>query len=287
VAFTAWKAFDDFGAKVRPTPAQQATIKARRTRVHELLAEAFPAGSSMPLMKTQLIGSVGRNTIIRPVDDVDVLAVFNDSQVWTSMAGDSKKLLYRVRDALDGYATDVVGARGQAVRLFYKDGLHVDIACVVPYGDVYYLPAGNGTWMTTDPDGVDSFLARRQSELGGHLRPLVRLLKRWNNEHSRRLRSFHLELMVQETFSSLSGNYRTGTMRFFEWAPSYIDVADPSGGSSLGSRLTWTQRQNLLSSLASGYTKAKAAVDLEVADDHAGAIAKWKQVFGNEFPSYG
>lgn len=192
-----------------------------------------------------------------------------------------------VRNALDGYATDLVGARGQAVRLFYQDGVHADIACVVPYGSVYYLPSGSGTWITTDPDGVNAFLSRRQNELGGHLRPLVRLLKRWNNVHSKRLRSFHLELMVQATFGSLSGNYRTGAMRFFEWAPSYIDVSDPTSGASLGSRLTWTQRQNLLTSLASSHAKAKAAVDLEGAADHAGAIGKWKQVFGSEFPSYG
>src|SRR4051812_32074693 len=124
VAYTAWKAFDEFGAKVRPTSSQEATIKARRARVHDLLLERFSAGSSMPLLKTQLIGSASRNTIIRPVDDVDVLAVFDDTQVWAGMSGDSKKLLYRVRNALEGYATDLVGARGQAVRLFYQDGVH-------------------------------------------------------------------------------------------------------------------------------------------------------------------
>jgi len=287
MALTAWKAFEDFGAKLRLTDIQEAAVKARRSRVNTLLSDAFPAGSTMPLFSTRLIGSARRNTIVRPVDDIDVLAVFDDAQVWASMANDSKKLLYRVRNALAGYSTDVIGARGQAVRLFYQDGINVDIACVVPYGNQYFLPTGNGAWMVTDPDAVDAFLGRRQTELGGHLRPVVRLLKRWNNVHSKRLGSFHLELIAQETFSSMAGNYREATMRFFEWAPSFIDVADPTSGRSMGTRLTYLQRQNVIASLAANYARARDAVAYEAGGDHAAAITKWKQVFGPEFPSYG
>ena len=287
MAYAAWKAFEEFGAKLRLTDNQVATVKQRRNRVDELLRERFPSTSNMPLTTTKVIGSARRNTIIRPLDDVDVLAVFNDSQVWSSMAGDSKKLLYRVRNALEGFATDVVGARGQAVRLFYKNGPHVDIACVVPYGAQYYLPAGNGQWVVTDPDAVDAFLGKRQAELGGHLRPLVRLLKRWNNVHSRRLRSFHLEMIAQATFGTVSTNMRTATMRFFEWAPSYLKVADPTSGQSLGNRLTYTQRQNILTSFSSAYARAKKAVDYEAAQDHQTAIYQWRQLFGSEFPTYG
>jgi hypothetical protein len=196
MALTALKAFAEFGDKLRPAAAQQTTLNARRTRVNDLLSEAFPTTSTMPLLNTRLIGSARRNTIIRPIDDVDVLPVFDDSQVWSSMAGDSKKLLYRVRDALSGYATDVVGARGQAVRLFYKDGINVDIACVVPLGSQYYLPEGNGSWLTTDPDAVDNFLSRRQTELNAHLRPLVRLLKRWTLVERRLPRRDHEVLLL-------------------------------------------------------------------------------------------
>jgi hypothetical protein len=85
----------------------------------------------------------------------------------------------------------------------------------------------------------------------------------------------------------LNGDYRDATMKFFSWAPGYLDVADPTSGTSLGSRLTPTQRQNILNSFSTSYTRAKAAVDYETVGDHASAIARWRLVFGNEFPSYG
>lgn len=287
MATTTAKAFDEFGDKLRLTAHQEATVRQRRSRVADILSDAFPSTSNMPLTTTRIIGSARRNTIIRPLDDIDVLAVFDDSQVWSMYQYDSTKFLYRVRDALTQYKIQVVGARGQAVRLFYTQPPHVDIAAVVPYGSQYYIPKGNGSWLITDPDGVDDFLGNRQTELGGQLRPLVRLLKRWNNVHSKRLRSFHLEMVAQQTFATLSSNRRTASMRFFEWAGSHLNVGDPTSGESLGNRLTWNQRQDILTSFSTAHSRAQKAVNFENAGDYGSAIGQWKLVFGNEFPSYG
>lgn len=281
------KAFDEFGDKLRLTANQEATVRQRRSGVAQILSDAFPPTSNMPVTTTRIIGSARRNTIIRPLDDIDVLAVFDDSQVWSTYQYDSTRFLYRVRDALTQYSVRVVGARGQAVRLFYSQPPHVDIAAVVPYGSQYYIPKGDGGWLITEPDGVDDFLGKRQTELRGHLRALVRLLKRWNNVHSKRLRSFHLEMVAQDAFAGLGTNMRTNSMHFFEWAGNHLDVADPTSGESLGKRLAWNQRQNILNSFSTAHERAQNAVNFENADDHGSAIGQWKLVFGDEFPSYG
>src|SRR5579871_3107938 len=100
MAFTTAAAFTEFGAKLRLTDAQKATVTQRRQRVDAILRQAFPTSSNMPLLSTHVIGSARRKTIIRPLDDIDVLAVFDDSEVWSSYKNDSRRLLYRVRDAL-------------------------------------------------------------------------------------------------------------------------------------------------------------------------------------------
>jgi hypothetical protein len=289
MAFTTAAAFTEFGAKLRLTDAQKETVAQRRQRVDNILRQAFPASSNMPVLTTRVIGSARRNTIIRPLDDIDVLAVFDDSNVWSSYRNDSRRLLYRVRDALTEYQIEVVGARGQAVRLFYKQAPHVDIATVFAIADRndYVLPRGNGDWLVTDPDGVDAFLDRRQRELGNNLRPLVRLLKRWNNVHSRRLRSFHLEMIAQAAFRTLGSDMRAASMRFFEWAPRHLNVADPTNGESLGSRVTYQQRTSILTSFESALQRAMKANQFELAGNHKDAIYQWQQVFGAEFPSYG
>ena len=55
--------------------------------------------------------------------------------------------------------------------------------------------------MTTDPDEHAWWMSEQNGALGGNLKPLIRMLKRWNREHSSHLRSFHLEVMVADVTS--------------------------------------------------------------------------------------
>jgi hypothetical protein len=237
------------------------------------------------------MGSAGRDTIIRPLDDVDVLAIFDNTDgIFERLYRyDSKKFLYRVRDALNGYQVQVVGARGQAVRLFYKAAPHVDIAPVFQWsGGGYALPNGSGGWLTTDPYAHHDWIAERQKTLDYRLKPMVRMLKRWNNVHSKHLKGFHLEVMVATVFSSLSGDSRDACEKFFQWAQNWLSVNDPAGhGGDLSSYLTWTTRTAVITNLESARQRAAKANAAERSGDHAEAIRLWRIIFGDEFPSYG
>jgi hypothetical protein len=187
-----------------------------------------------------------------------------------------------VRDALNTkYSATVVGARGQAVRLFYKQTPHVDIApaFAVTGGNGWVIPAGDRRWIQTDPFLHNRFLDRRNKELDGHLKPLIRLLKRWNAVHSRRFRSFHLEMVAQQCFASMSGSMRYGLRGFFNWAQSRLDVADPAGYSG--------NLAAVLNSLATSYERAQRAIEAEKGGKHSEAMRLWRVLLGNEFPAYG
>jgi len=293
-ASTVVAAFNQFAGKITPTPAQKATMSGRREKAHELLTSAF-AGSNMPLLKTKLIGSAGRNTIIRPIDDVDVFAVFDDGAVWGDYEHDAKKLLYRVRDALNAKYSVKVGSRGQAVRLFFTLPPNVEIVpAFVVDGGGYCIPSGisswlfGNTWQMTDPYVHASFLSQRNTELGGNLKRLTRFLKRWNAVHSRRFSSFHLELLVQAVFNSIGTNSRENCTRFFEWASQYLDVEDPAGHSgSMMKNLDFTRRWAMNESLKAAYERSSRALEAENRGDHAEAIRLWRITFGDEFPAYG
>lgn len=236
MASTVPKAFDEFEAKLRPTNNQKATIASRRTVTARYLRDSFGPGSGMELLSTMVIGSADRGTMIRPIGNIDVLAAFEDAAFY-KYQDDSRGFLYRVRDALDKYNVKIVGARGQAVRLFYSEPLHVDIVpAVARDSGGYFIPSGETDlwwgrhrWLMTDPDEHARWMSERNQALGGNLKPLIRLLKRWNREHSSHVRSFHLEVMIANTFSTLSSNRRAASQRFFEWADDYIRVKDPSG----------------------------------------------------------
>jgi SMODS domain-containing protein len=294
MALTVAQAFNEFADKLKPTASQEATIADRRANVEKFLRDAYGPTSNMPLQHVKVIGSAARKTLIRPVDDLDVFAVFDDSQVWSQYQSNSQQLLYRVREAFTGYTVQTVGSRGQAVRLFYTGGPNVDITPAFPLYDffrvhqAYVIPRGDGTWQTTDPYQHTDFMASRNTALGGYLKPLVRLLKRWNRVHSSRLRSFHLEMVVQATFSGLGSNMRENVHDFFIHADRFLHVHDPAGHSGdLGARLTYNQEQAIKQSFTTADGQVQRARNAEVAYDVPEALRQWRLVFGNEFPSYG
>ena len=178
-----------------------------------------------------------------------------------------------------------MGARGQAVRVFFKSGGYVDVAPVFENGDNYIIPVGDKTWLTTSPLKANAWFEEKNKELSYHLKPMVRLVKKWNKEHSSYFSSFHLETIAANTFTSLGSNYRDALMKFFSWAPSYISVFDPAGFSSdLSSYLTYQQRTNAIQALNTAYERAKKAVDAEDAGDYDEAKRLWSIILGNDFP---
>lgn len=289
MSLTVPQAFTKFLEEITATEHQRTTfIPNRKTSVDKDLKAGFPDDSDMPYLHSHLMGSAKKNTIIRPIDDIDLLAVFSDKGAYSKYRWSSQDFLYRIRKVYDGYKVQQVGARGQAVRVFYESGGHVDVAPVfVQSTGVYLLPAGDGTWITTAPINANEWYFEKNKTLSYQLTPLVRLLKAWNRAHSRHFRSFHLETVAAHTFSSLGSNYRDALSKFFQWAPGHLDVSDPGGqgGGSLSGYLTWGARQDLLKALSTAATRAAAAIKAEDDGDPAEAKRLWKIILGDDFPT--
>jgi len=287
MATTVDQAFAEFAAKITPTPVQDNVMAARSGAVRGFLDETFGSSSNMPILSTRIIGSASRKTLIRPVEDVDILAVFTHGQVWSQYQGNSQTFLYRVTDALSKYRVEVVGARGQVVRLFYDAPPHVEIAPVFRMtAGGYVLPSGTGGWLATDPVAHETFMNQREQALGGHLRPLVRMLKRWNRVHSGRLKSFHLEVMTQAVFKTLGADRPGAVAMFFETAGNFLHVNDPAGHSGdLAARLSALQELAVKESFRLGREHAGRAIDYASRGNLSTALDQWRIVFGDEFPA--
>lgn len=289
--FTIAQAFDSFVVKVSPTDDQRADIAAKRNATEKYLREAFPQSSTLPLKRVVLIGSADRGTIIRPVNDVDVLAEFIDKDriFDRQFRRDSGAFLQRIRSALNAKTTiKKIGARGQAVRLFYVNGAHVDIAPVFKWDSSagFGLPRGDGGWMTTDPEGQARWFSARCATVGSNLTQMCKIVRCWNGIHSHRFESFHLEVMVASMFSVLGSNHRVAMSKFFEWGPKWIGVSDPVGHSGrLDDYLTQDALTAIRSRFAGAVERSKRAIAAEGRGDHTEAKRLWRMELGDEFPA--
>jgi len=252
------------------------------------LGASFPVTNEVTFVQAKYMGSASKRTMITPVSDLDILSEFsfNMNAQW-KYNSDSFSFITRVRNAYNGYRTQVVGTRGQAVRVFYKAYGHVDIAPVVRVNTTTYkLPDGKGGWIFTSPETANDWFFSRHKQLDYRLKDLVKLLKKWNSEHSSRLSSFHLETMAAAMFESI-GTYQDLNLRdFFQNATGLLDVNDPGGQSGVLSKyLTYTARANVISSFQTAYNIAVEARECEQNSDHASAIVKWRRILGSDFPS--
>lgn len=289
MTLTTSQAMAQFLDDISVTDYQKTSIvNARRDRVVQNLTAAFPATSDLPFSQAFLMGSGAKRTIVRPIDDIDVLAVFSNANgAWNKYRLDSQSFLYRVRRAYDGLEVAQVGARGQAVRVFFKNGGHVDVAPVFSHGnDVYGLPNGSKGWINTAPTVATTWFTKRDAELSYNLAPLVRMLKKWNSAHSKRLQSFHLETVAATMFKTLGASRQSGLASFFEWAPNRLTVTDPGGQSgSISDYLGWSQRQEVVRSMNAAAERATKAVAAEKSGNHEEAKRLWRITLGSSFPN--
>jgi hypothetical protein len=289
MATTTAQAFTLLLETISPTEAQRQEISAKRRKTEAYLREAFPLSSNLPLKRVIMIGSADRGTIIRPVNDIDVMAEFaNKNGIFEQYRRDSGAFLQRIRAALNANTSiKKIGARGQAVRLFYTSGAHVDIAPVFKWGGPgFALPRGDGGWITTDPEAQATWFSGRRATVGANLTPLCKLARRWNAVHSQRLQSFHLEVMVASMFKSVDSDQRDNLKCLFDFAPRWIRVSDPAGHSgNLDDYVTADARRAIEARFAEALDRARRAISAEAAGNHAEAKRLWRLELGNEFPA--
>lgn len=79
MSLTTNQAMAQFLHDITATDYQKSSIiEGRKNRVIENLTAVFPKSSDLPFSRAILMGSAAKNTIVRPMDDIDVLAVFSN-----------------------------------------------------------------------------------------------------------------------------------------------------------------------------------------------------------------
>ncbi|HEU5403155.1 MAG TPA: hypothetical protein VFU86_17495 [Terriglobales bacterium] len=292
MAMTTAKAFEVFNERTTPSAATLRRVYERRDAVVTVLKEAFPQDSDIRFRSAKIIGSLGRNTATNPVADIDLMTVLDVDgwPVWTKYWWSSSDFLYRVRTAVNGESkVKKVGARGQAVRIFYADGLVVDVAAMVKCGpSEYRIPSGSGWWLSTNPIQHESYLNERNKKLTGDLKKVARFVREWNRAHGSRLASFHLEMLVAHTFDELGVNSRTALRFFFDQGRRNLSAHDPAGYSGNLSRyLSWDEKSEARASLKAARDRADLALGAEEQGNHKEAIRLWGIILGDSFPAYG
>jgi hypothetical protein len=284
---TTSRAFATLDDMIRLSEQDKAVIGARRDEAERALRSIFPPRCALPLVGVATIGSAGRDTMIRPLDEVDIFAVFSAANsAWKRFRWDSRDLLLCVRNAIGGDRVQTIGTRGQALRIVYDSPPDVHLVPAFDHPRAgYVVPDRIGGWLPTRPERHASWT----EDLGPRVIASVRLLKAWNRVCGSHLRSFHIEALAGAVLAGRGLNSRQGLASVFRHMDDVgLAVADPADvGGDLSSYLRPDDHAALDESIRLAHAYSAKAVEAESAGDHQEAVNLWGAIFGVEFPTFG
>src|SRR5205085_9721838 len=101
--------------------------------------------------------------------------------------------------------TPDISRNGQAVTIRFDDFLIDVVPAIARQDGGYLIPnAISQTWIQTDPKSHVDIFSKANAAHGGHLVPLVKMLKAWNKTIGQHFRSFHLEAMALQIFGGVT-----------------------------------------------------------------------------------
>jgi len=287
---TVTHAFHRFISDLELTDAERAEAVRQHPVVRDNLRAQFAGVDD-----TFLTGSYKRRTAIRPLKDIDIFLVLNETTHGNLRSQRPEVCLDRVRGALDRAYQSKVPTRpqGRSVNIvFAGTGIGYDIvpAFVHAYGGYLIPDRERQAWIRTDPKKHEGVCISANQRAGGALNPLIKAAKRWRTQSNTPLGSFHLETMAYEAFSAAPPSYPVGLQRLLGFLAQRVlrDCPEPAGlGAKVDAAMSWSERSGLAQRLQGAADLAQQALALDSVDRVEEAHGIWRRLLGDDYPERG
>lgn len=277
------RAFEDFHAAINLV-GDHRTANARKDWIVSRL------GSTFTIMDSFAMGSIPKYTALADHADIDILVALH----YSDHIKDRKPstVLANVKAAL-GTSAGGIRRNGQAVTVRFNSWPDVDVvpaSRTVSNGAVtgYSIPdMRREVWIPSRPRSHARRVADAAATNGPKFRQVIKMIKDWNRRQSVQLQSYHIEAIALRAMFTWT-DYSWAAFQFFEEAQGHLDFMwyDDADAAAY---LDWSRRTQVRQQLQAAAGIARSAWNLTYAsnDDHQRAIAEWRRVFGQRFPTYG
>ncbi len=269
------------------TSTEQDLAQKRHKRIRESLDAIWD------IDRTFLTGSYDRHTKIKPLEDVDILAVIKADGAQAHFRDESPG---NIVNALTNELTSKfkhVEPSGMAVQISLSDDDGQASFEVVPAfahaSTGYEAPDPHrGRWIRTDPNVHAQLTAGKNSACGGRWVPFVKMLKGWNRQAGKPIpQSFLIEVMALELVHPPFGRYQDEITAFLGNAADRTSGPwpDPASlGPDVDELLGQHERDTIRRAATDALAIAEEAIYLEDDGQERKAVSKWRELFGERMP---
>jgi hypothetical protein len=261
------------------TDRQEESIKGSLSNLDTHLMEK---DNDLHVDRTFTNGSYERDTIIRPLNDIDMFCVLKRDK-WLDENGNlssPQSVLTKIKDYLNEQAD-------------YKDKVKQDRPCVTvqlsnknfdvlpvfaTLGGGYMMPNDDLTsWTYTYPEQLSTNLDSVHRQRNYKVKPTVKAVKHWNREHGKIIPSYHIEEAAINIFLMNSFSNFEESIRIWFNNAEYNLLSQ-----KFKSNDAYDTTINRIKKVKDKLNDAKKKYDDGEEDD---AIAIWNKIFGSEFPT--
>lgn len=283
--------FDALQTNVNVPPDELTKARGRRDLFKTHLAKEDD------VIEVRPSGSLARGTHKDPINDVDVVVVFKESEHpdWNQPGTSAEEALEHVRSAVkERLGTDGTGdvrhtlLRNHSVKCFLDDpkdpdAFTVDVTPALerPGGGFWIPEKVSQRWIASDPQYLIDIVAERHAEWNQFAR-LVRVLKRWNTDHGQHLKSLTVEVLALAHLPV--GSRQQALASFFAAAQDAVwyPIEDPAG--LCGPIQPGLEPAAACEALSTAADLAARAIEAEASNDTRQAQCLWNEVFGDIYP---
>jgi len=159
--------------------------------------------------------------------------------------------------------------------------------------DYYLIPDGNGNWKKTDPR-IDRQRFTDTNQLhNGNLLNVIRLMKYWNKRPTMpSMPSYLIENMILDYYAAqyekASQYLDLEVIKLLPYIRNaiFLEVNDPKGIQGNINSLNYEDKVKISQRASLDYSKSLEAVEFKRQSNHRLSIAKWREVWGLNFPLY-
>jgi hypothetical protein len=271
----------DYLSGLTPSLAEKTHYTAHRTQIEAKLKDYFGTGY---VYET---GSFMNGTGIRYHCDLDLLV-----SIPTEYQRDSSySMLYSVKTALqERFPMSRISISTPAVVCTFSDGRTVEVTPAYYAGSTandsnyYKIPELGGGWQIASPFAHNKYVTRVNTNLGGEVKKLIRLLKAIKYNQSIPISSFYLELRIAKYCEGEKTIvYQVDVINMLRRLVNneLAQMQDPTGVSGYISPCgTEVQRLEALSKLRTALRRAEEAYALDQEGKEVQSLEAWSKVFG-------
>jgi predicted nucleotidyltransferase len=293
------EAFRKFKSRLELNDKEQKNASDRQNEVRDYLVTKFG------ITRSFLTGSYARHTKTKPLKDIDIFFVLNESEKHYKSKSASVVLDDFYSALVDKYGSAAVRKQARSIGVDFgvvvdaEDNtdyrvMSIDAVPAFDNGNEYEIPdSGSGKWIKTDPEIHKEKATKAHQAYSNEWKGLVRMVKYWNNNpkhgSDKPIKpSFLVEVMALECLhGGWGGSFDREIQSFFSTLADRVhdDWPDPAGlGPAISNDMDKARKDRAQRLLQAASREATIAIDHVRRGRNGEALRAWRELFGPKFP---